>query len=231
MLAAKGAKVAAVDIIDFTPSHPNIKAYKCDISQFDEITRVQAEIRKDWDGEVTMVANIAGLNNRSLILDLDERKVNRMIDVNLKSREYATRKFCAVVVSQIGLTRRACTQLPFTRSAWLPPQTDFWSAIVFLPAMVKAGRGHFLSVASTMGLVGIVGQSDYVASKHGLVGMHESVSTMPRRAPPIHSALGVVFSRGVLPLPFPRARACVLGVRGDLMLPNPTQPDATTTRR
>lgn len=48
--------------------------------------------------------------------------------------------------------------------------------MLFLPAMVKAKRGHFLSVASTMGFVGICHQSDYVATKHGLVGMHESVS-------------------------------------------------------
>lgn len=47
-----------------------------------------------------MVANIAGLNNKSLILDLDKNKVNKMIDVNLKSH--------------------------------------FWTALIFLPDMVKA---------------------------------------------------------------------------------------------
>lgn len=35
-----------------------------------------------------MVANIAGLNNKSLVLDLDKKSVDKMIDVNLKSREY-----------------------------------------------------------------------------------------------------------------------------------------------
>lgn len=54
-----------------------------------------------------MVANIAGLNNKSLILDLDEKRVSKMIDVNLKSH--------------------------------------FWTALLFLPDMVKAKRGHFLS--------------------------------------------------------------------------------------
>lgn len=46
------------------------------------------QIKQDLGGEVTMVANIAGLNNKSLILDLDKKSVDKMIDVNLKSREY-----------------------------------------------------------------------------------------------------------------------------------------------
>jgi all-trans-retinol dehydrogenase (NAD+) len=87
-LAKKGAKVAAVDIVQFKPSHPNIKAYKCDISKYAELEKVKTKIAKDLDGQVTMVANIAGLNNKSLILDLDEDRVSKMIDVNLKSREY-----------------------------------------------------------------------------------------------------------------------------------------------
>lgn len=86
-LAAKGANVAALDIIDFQSSHPNIKAYKCDISSYDDLKRVRGQIEKDFGGHVTMVANVAGLNNKSLILDLTPERVSRMIDVNLKSRE------------------------------------------------------------------------------------------------------------------------------------------------
>lgn len=87
-----------------------------------------------------MVANIAGLNNKSLILDLEKDRVSKMIDVNLKSH--------------------------------------FWTAMIFLPDMVKRKRGHFLSVSSTMGYAGICHQSDYVATKHGLVGMNETVSVL-----------------------------------------------------
>lgn len=54
--------------------------------------------------------------------------------------------------------------------------TDFWTAMLFLPDMIKAKRGHFLSVSSTMAFFGICHQSDYAATKHALVGMHESVS-------------------------------------------------------
>ncbi len=87
-----------------------MKTYKCDIASIDELRDVQKQIKADFGGhknmgkgkgsssaaeaptaegghggEVTMVLNIAGINNKSLILDLDEKKVERMLNVNLKS--------------------------------------------------------------------------------------------------------------------------------------------------
>jgi len=128
-------------VVDLMPSslYPtaNVRSYKVDISNYEELESLRSKIQSDLGGNVTMVANIAGLNNKSLILDLDKNKVNKMIDVNLKSH--------------------------------------FWTALIFLPDMVKAKRGHFLSVSSTMGYCGICHQSDYVATKHGVVGMQESL--------------------------------------------------------
>jgi short-subunit dehydrogenase len=95
------------------------------------------QIKKDFGADVTIVANIAGINNKALILDLDKKKVDAMIDINLKSH--------------------------------------FYTAMLFLPAMIKRKRGHFLSISSTMGYAGICHQSDYVAAKHGVVGMQESL--------------------------------------------------------
>lgn len=115
----------------------NVRAYKCDISSYEQLESLRDEIQRDFGSEVTMVANIAGINNKSLILDLDKKKVDKMIGVNLTSH--------------------------------------FYTAMLFLPAMIKKKRGHFLSVSSTMGYAGICHQSDYVAAKHGLVGMQESL--------------------------------------------------------
>ncbi|CAO1613779.1 unnamed protein product [Sympodiomycopsis kandeliae] len=156
-LAAKGAKVAAVDIASFQPTHGNIKSYQCDISSYDGLAQVKEQIRIDFGGDVTMVCNVAGLNNKSLILDLTEAQVSKMIDVNLKSH--------------------------------------FWTAMLFLPAMIKAKRGHFLSVASTMAFAGICHQSDYAATKHALVGMHESLYyelTKMYKTPMVRTTLGVI---------------------------------------
>jgi NAD(P)-dependent dehydrogenase (short-subunit alcohol dehydrogenase family) len=59
-LAHKGAKVAAVDVVDFKPEHANIKTYKCDISDIEALQAVREQIVKDFGLQVTMVANIAG---------------------------------------------------------------------------------------------------------------------------------------------------------------------------
>jgi all-trans-retinol dehydrogenase (NAD+) len=132
-----------------------MRAYKCDISSYEAMNSLRTQIKADL-GDVTMVVNIAGINNKSLILDLDERRVDKMINVNLKSREWDLSSFLA---SRSDSFRHI----------------DFWTAMLFLPDMVKRKRGHFLSVSSTMGYVGICHQSDYVATKHALVGMNESV--------------------------------------------------------
>ena len=105
LLARKGCKVAAVDIVDFKSTHrehslsdallilifsspfsaANVRTYKCDITSIDELRQVQKRIQQDFGGDPTMELNIAGINNHSLILDLDEKKVSKMLDVNLKS--------------------------------------------------------------------------------------------------------------------------------------------------
>jgi len=45
-----------------------------------------------------------------------------------------------------------------------------------LPAMVEAGRGRVISVASTAGKSGTAGQSAYNASKHALLGLTRSLA-------------------------------------------------------
>lgn len=51
----------------------------------------------------------------------------------------------------------------------------FWVTKAFLPAMIAAGRGHIVTVASAAGLVGVARQTDYSASKHAAVGFDESL--------------------------------------------------------
>ena len=63
-----------------------ITTFQCDISQYDDLHRIQQQVVRRM-GDVTMVVNVAGINNKSLILDLDKKKIDRMIDINLKSRK------------------------------------------------------------------------------------------------------------------------------------------------
>ena len=60
----------------------------------------------------------------------------------------------------------------------------FWVTKAFLPAMVDAGRGHVVTMASAAGLVGVARQTDYSASKHAAVGFDESLRAELRRIAP-----------------------------------------------
>lgn len=45
----------------------------------------------------------------------------------------------------------------------------------FLPSMLKKNKGHIVSTASSAGLFGVGGLSDYCASKFGAVGFMEAL--------------------------------------------------------
>ncbi|WFD29488.1 hypothetical protein MSPP1_000497 [Malassezia sp. CBS 17886] len=51
----------------------------------------------------------------------------------------------------------------------------FWMLKEFLPSMAAKNSGHIVTVSSMMGLTGVAQMVDYVAAKHALVGMHDSL--------------------------------------------------------
>lgn len=51
----------------------------------------------------------------------------------------------------------------------------FWTIKSFLPAMISKNKGHVVSIASSGGLFGVSGLSDYCASKFAAVGFDESL--------------------------------------------------------
>jgi len=51
----------------------------------------------------------------------------------------------------------------------------FWTLKAFLPEMIKAGRGHIVTVASAMGYAGVAQMTDYNASKAATISLHESL--------------------------------------------------------
>ncbi|KIY69505.1 retinal short-chain dehydrogenase/reductase [Cylindrobasidium torrendii FP15055 ss-10] len=53
--------------------------------------------------------------------------------------------------------------------------SHFWTLKAFLPAMIKAGSGHVITMSSIMGYAGIVRMSDYNASKAALINLNETL--------------------------------------------------------
>ncbi|KNC50096.1 uncharacterized protein AMSG_11914 [Thecamonas trahens ATCC 50062] len=51
----------------------------------------------------------------------------------------------------------------------------FWFVKAFLPSMLVRNSGHIVSIASAAGLAGVVGLSDYCASKFAAIGLMEAL--------------------------------------------------------
>ena len=66
----------------------------------------------------------------------------------------------------------------------------FWTAKAFLPAMIAAGTGHVVTIASAAGMIGVAGLPDYCASKWAAVGLDESLRVeLRRRAPGVKTTV------------------------------------------
>ncbi len=58
----------------------------------------------------------------------------------------------------------------------------YWTAKAFLPDMIGRNRGHFVTMASAAGLLGVNRQTDYSASKHAAIGFTESLRVELKKA-------------------------------------------------
>ncbi|ODO09319.1 hypothetical protein I350_02919 [Cryptococcus amylolentus CBS 6273] len=52
---------------------------------------------------------------------------------------------------------------------------NFWVLKAFLPAMLRKGQGHIITVSSLLGLLGAAQMSDYCASKAALISLHQTL--------------------------------------------------------
>ncbi len=84
-------------------------------------------------------------------------------------------------VNNAGTTGQPGSVVDYPLDAWRATMSVnldgvFFSMRAELPAMVEAGRGAIVNVASGAGLVGFAGLPAYVASKHGVVGLTKSAA-------------------------------------------------------
>ncbi len=84
-------------------------------------------------------------------------------------------------VNNAGTTGTPGSVADYPLDAWRATMAVNLDGVFFamraeLPAMLEAGRGAIVNVASGAGLVGFAGLPAYVASKHGVVGLTKSAA-------------------------------------------------------
>lgn len=147
-LASMGARVAIVYAGNAQASNDvcssckqeygtDVRAYQCDVSDFDQVKQTVAQIKADF-GTVHILVNNAGITRDGLIAMMKEEDFDRVIATNLKG-----------AFNMI----RHCTGI-----------------------FLRNREGCIINISSVAGLMGNAGQSNYAASKAGLIGLTKSVA-------------------------------------------------------
>lgn len=114
-----------------------MKAYKCNVADFEEVKMTVANIKKDM-GTVNVLVNNAGVIRDGLISVMKEESYDAVLDTNLKG-----------TFNMI----RHCSSI-----------------------MMRNREGSIINITSISGLMGNAGQTNYAASKAGIVGLTKSVA-------------------------------------------------------
>lgn len=113
------------------------KGYASDASDFAQTEAVVNQIVEDF-GTVDILVNNAGITMDTLLMRMDEKQWDTVINVNLKS------------------------VFNFTKAAQ--------------KTMLKARKGSIVNLSSVVGVHGNAGQSNYSASKAGIIGFSKSIA-------------------------------------------------------
>jgi NAD(P)-dependent dehydrogenase (short-subunit alcohol dehydrogenase family) len=91
--AAKGIKVAVLDVQEFPKKIPGVKFYNCSVTSPESVAEAAKAIRRDI-GEPTILINNAGVVSKSAtILDTPQEAVERVMAVNVLSHWTTVRNF------------------------------------------------------------------------------------------------------------------------------------------
>jgi 3-oxoacyl-[acyl-carrier protein] reductase len=146
--AREGARVAAWDVADAPTLEEELKAAGGDallrtvnVTDSADVDRAVAEVVAAWGGVHALVNNAGILRDGLLVKVKEGMLVGQMSDD----------QFDAVV--DVNL------------------KGPFLCARAVVPHMIKAGGGVILNASSVVGLYGNFGQTNYVATKSGVIGM------------------------------------------------------------
>ncbi|MBO7292254.1 MAG: 3-oxoacyl-[acyl-carrier-protein] reductase [Bacteroidaceae bacterium] len=131
---ADNAKATEAEIAAFGV---RAKGYASNAANYDDTHNVVAEIMKDF-GRIDILVNNAGITRDGLMMRMDEKQWDMVINVNLKSA------------------------------------FNFIHAVT--PIMMRQKGGSIINMASVVGVSGNAGQSNYSASKAGMIGLAKSIA-------------------------------------------------------
>lgn len=110
-------------------------AFQADAVEFDRAEEVITEVVNSW-GSLDVLVNNAGITRDNLLLRMDEKSWDDVLNTNLKSI------------------------FNYSKAAARP--------------MMKARGGSVINISSVVGISGNAGQSNYSASKAGIIGFTKS---------------------------------------------------------
>lgn len=98
--AEKGVKVVVLDVNPPKEAQPsNIKFYEADVTSTSQIAAVAADIRRDH-GDPTVLINNAGIGTGMLILEEEERMIQKTFEVNIISHFWMVREFLPAMIKK-----------------------------------------------------------------------------------------------------------------------------------
>lgn len=148
--AREGARVAAWDVVDMhapalvqelRSAGADARFHKVDVTDAAEVDRAVEETADAWGGVDVLVNNAGILRDGLLVKWKDGALVGQMTDAQFEA------------VLDVNL------------------KGPFLCARAVVPRMIRRGGGVILNASSVVGLYGNFGQTNYVASKAGIIGL------------------------------------------------------------
>lgn len=124
-------------IEEVKPFGVKIFSYKTDVSSFEEAQKTVNDVISKLGG-VDILINNAGITKDNLLLRMNEKDFDDVINANLKS------------------------VFNYTKAA--------------IKSMISQRHGRIVNITSVVALIGNAGQSNYVASKAGVIGFTKSMA-------------------------------------------------------
>nr|MDO8114715.1 SDR family oxidoreductase [Candidatus Sigynarchaeota archaeon] len=143
-------------------------AVKCDVSNG---TDVENMVKKAFEfGDVDVVVNNAGITRDAMMLKMEEKDFDLVININLKAIWFICKAVCARWVATAKAKAEAAAPKPATPPApgAKPEEAKFEPS--FYP------KKRIINISSIVAKVGNVGQTNYTASKAGVIAMTKSIA-------------------------------------------------------